>query len=460
MSKPMCIIQSPFETRSGYGDMARDIIRHIIELDLYDVKLISLPWGATPMNALDPIKDAELISRILIPPVQLPKQPELFIQISVPNEFQPMGLYNIGITAGIETTLISVPWIEGCNRMNTIWTISEHSKQVLLSTQAEERNAQGITINSKKVTVPVEVLHNCIHTDIFRKISSNEIPSSIEDMMLNIKEKFTYLFVGHWLKGNMGEDRKNVGLLIKIFCETFRQISSIHKPALILKTSGAGFSLLDREDILNKIKQIRASVGVGCPNVYLLHGELTEQEMNGLYNHPKVKVHVSFTKGEGFGRPLLEAVMSGKPVMASGWSGHLDFLTPEEAILIPGEIKQVEPGAVWENVIIPQSGWFNIDHNAAATALMATFRQYDKFLLNAKRLAKNNIDKFNYDAIKKATSDLIEKYVPEFAVEIPVELPVLKKLGGVSIPPSVTPTLPTLKKVMASGKDEDEAVIE
>lgn len=451
MSKPMCVIQSPFETRSGYGDMARDIIRHIIDLDLYDVKLVSLPWGATPMNALDPIKDVELINRIITPPVQLPRQPELFIQISVPNEFQPMGKYNIGITAGIETTLVSIPWIDGCNRMNVIWTISEHSKQVLLSTQAEERNQQGVVLSTKKLAVPVEVLHNCVHTDVFKTLNFKEMPESVEDMMLGVKEKFNYLFVGHWLKGNMGEDRKNVGLLIKIFCETFKQISSVHKPGLILKTSGAGFSILDREEILSKIKQVRGSVGAGCPNVYLLHGELTEEEMNGLYNHPKVKVHVSFTKGEGFGRPLLEACMSQKPVIASGWSGHLDFLTATESVLVPGALREVEPGAVWENVIIPQSSWFNIDPDAAANALMWTFRKNDEFVAQAKKLAATNRVKFSYDAIKQKTAELLARYVPAFAVEVPVALPTLKKLGGVSIPPvaaaPMSSELPTLKKM-------------
>lgn len=453
MIKPLCVIQSPLECRAGYGDMARDIIRHIIELDLYDVKLISLPWGATPMNALDPIKDKNLIERIVTNASQLPHQPDVFIQISIPNEFQPMGKYNIGITAGIETTMISVPWIQGCNRMNTVWAISEHSKSVILNTIAQEQNPQGQTVVTHKVTIPVEVLHNCVHTDVFKKIEPTEIPDSIRDMMIDVKEKFCYLFVGHWLKGNMGEDRKNVGILINYFCQTFKPISSIHKPALILKTSGAGFSILEREELLNKIRQIRASIGTGCPNVYLLHGELTEEELNGLYNHPKIKAHISFTKGEGFGRPLLEAVMSCKPVIASAWSGQLDFLSPtpeapDGAVLVAGELRQVEPGAVWPDVIIEQSSWFNVDSQMAANAMMAVFRQYDKFLLPAKRLALVNQKRFSYDTIKKKTEELLNKYVPKFATEQQVVLPQLKKLGT---NPQTLPTLnlPTLKRVSA-----------
>lgn len=428
MIKPMCVIQSPLETRSGYGDMSRDICRHIIELDLYDVKLVSMGWGMTPMNALDPEKDTELIKRIVPHPVQLPRQPELFIQISVPNEFQPVGKYNIGITAGIETTAISLPWVQGCNRMNTVWTISQHSKLVIESTGIEERTPDGRTIANHKVTVPVEVLHNCINTEIFKKIPPELIEPKVREMFTKVKEKFAFLFVGHWLQGNIGEDRKNVGLLVSIFCQAFKDTVSTNKPALILKTSGAGFSLLDREDILRKIKDIRSSIGPNCPNVYLIHGELTEAEMNSLYNHPKVKVHISLTKGEGFGRPLLEATQSGKPIIASGWSGPIDFLEKEKCILLPGELKNVDASAVWENVIIPESQWFNVNPDAAGSAMLFAFRKYDNLVLPAKQLAKSVRDKFNYAVIKDRTKDLLEKYVPKMAVPAPVVLPKLNKI--------------------------------
>ncbi|MFN9899011.1 MAG: glycosyltransferase, partial [bacterium] len=155
-----------------------------------------------------------------------------------------------------------------------------------------------------------------------------DILPSIKTVMETIPEKFCYLFVGHWLRGDFGEDRKNVSFLVRVFLETFKQ-TKVAPPALILKTSGGGFSILDKREMLNKIDTIRKQVvleeGQPMPNIYLLHGELTDDEMNSLYNHPKVKAHVSLTKGEGFGRPLLEASISGKPVIASGWSGHMDF---------------------------------------------------------------------------------------------------------------------------------------
>lgn len=429
MNKPLCIIQAPLETRSGYGDMARDIASHFIEMNKFEVRIVSTPWGNTPMNALDANnpRHMEIIKRIIKPPVQLSKQPEVYVQITVPNEFQRIGKFNIGITAGIETTACSLPWIEGCNKMDVIWTISEHSKRVFDMTVVEMKNQTGQTVQTLKVTKPVSVLHNCVHTDIFVG-ESTKILESIDDVLLNVKEKFAFLFVGHWLRGDLGHDRKNVGALVKVFCETFKNTISSKQPALILKTSGAGFSILDREDILNKIKSIRDSIGNNCPKVYLLHGELTDEEMNSLYNHPKVKAHINLTHGEGFGRPMLEATTSEKPLIASGWSGQLDFLNKDEAILISGKLENVHPSSVWENVIIPESQWFIPDYNMAASAMLHVVNNYETLLPKARSLAKKNREHFSYEAIFKKTIDLVEKQVPTFEMEVPLKLPTLKKV--------------------------------
>jgi hypothetical protein len=194
MTKPLCIVQSPYMTRSGYGQMSADICRHIINLDKYDVRLLSMPWGACPYVKLDENnpKDKMLIDRISPIPIQIPRQPELFVQISVPNEFQPVAKFNIGITAGIETDRISAQWIEGCNRMDVIFTISEHSKRVIQETAIEHKDQSGRVLNVLKVTKPVEVLHNCVDTNIFKHIGLSDIPSPVRDTLKNIKEEFCF----------------------------------------------------------------------------------------------------------------------------------------------------------------------------------------------------------------------------------------------------------------------------
>jgi glycosyltransferase involved in cell wall biosynthesis len=429
MSKrPVCIVRAPCETRSGYGDMSRDIIRHIIEYDKFDVLVHSVPWGETPMNALDENnpKDKMIIDRIM-KEVSVEK-PELYVSITIPNEFQPLGKYNIGITAGIETTAASAQWIDGCNRMDLVLTISEHSKGVLKGSRynINRGNTQGVL----ELTKPIEVLHNCIDTNVFGKKAPTD--NAFTKYLDSIPENFCFLFVGHWLRGEYGEDRKNVPMLIKLFLETFKQLKMKQTPALILKTSSAGFSILDREAILDKINQIKSTVqlaqGQVMPNVYLLHGELTEKEMNTLYNHSKVKAHISLTKGEGFGRPLLEASVSGKPVIASGWSGHLDFLDKEKALLVGGELKPVHESAIWEGIIIKEATWFSPDVGQAMNGMAAIAMNYNDYKSKAYDLAVENRKKFSYEAIKQRTFELLDQYVPEFPKDVEIVLPKLNKV--------------------------------
>jgi len=429
--KPLCIVRAPVSTHSGYGEMSRDIIRHLIEWNKFEVQVHSINWGDTPMNALDinNSRDKMILDRIV--PEVFPRKPDIYISISVPTEFWALGKYNIGITAGIETTLASPPWVQGCNKMNLILCISKHAQDVFQFTQWTEQGPIG---ESKlKVIPPVEVLHNCINSHVFKKIAGNAgISPALDTVFESIPEKFNYLFVGHWLRGDLGEDRKNVGFLIKLFCEVFKQEQFTDKPGLILKTSGGTYSILDQEEVLKKIKAIRANIilkeGEVLPNVYVIHGELTDSEMNSMYNHTKVKAHVTFTKGEGFGRPLLEACMSGKPIIATGWSGHLDFLNPDQAVLVAGELKPVHPSSVWENVIMKEAQWFAPDINHGANALAAVFASYPEFKTRANALTKQNRELFSYRKIRQDLWTLLTKYLPEFTPDpiiVPIALPAL-----------------------------------
>jgi len=188
--------------------------------------------------------------------------------------------------------------------------------------------------------------------------------------------------------------------------------------------------------------------GEELPNIYLLHGDLTENEMSSLYNHSKVKVHVSFTKGEGFGRPLLEASLTGKPIIAPGWSGHLDFLDAENTILLGGQLTDVHPSAFMDKTIIQGSKWFSCDPNMAATAMVELFNNYAPWKKKAAITAKNNKENFNYKKIQQKTWELLDKYVPEF--EEPVQpmklnLPKLKKVGETEETRKLQ--LPKLKKI-------------
>ena len=263
-----------------------------------------------------------------------------------------MGNYNIGITAAIETTHSPLDWIHGCNRMDLIIVPSEHSKKSLVDTVYNEAdNNTKQLIAQHRIQKPVEILFEGFDEFDF----GTETVVHISELDA-IKEDFAFLFVGHWLRGDLGEDRKNVGMMIKTFAMAFKNEKV--KPALILKTSTAGFSIMDRERLISKIRETLGKDYKSVP-VYLLHGDLTSAQMNGLYEHPKVKAMLNFTKGEGFGRPLLEFSLTGKPVIVSNWSGHLDFLK-SGAVLLEGELKEVHESAA-DNFLLKEAKWFNVN---------------------------------------------------------------------------------------------------
>jgi hypothetical protein len=414
MSKPLAVVSCPVDTYSGYGARARDFVKALIATDRYDVKLLSQRWGNTRFGYLKDHKENELITRII---PNMTTKPDVWIQITVPNEFQPVGKFNIGVTAGMETTLVHPSWIEGCNRMNVIFTSSVHSKQVFQQTKADVKDKQGKVVKIIKLEKPVEVLFEGADLNkYFAKPSTN---FNLKD----IKEQFCYLFVGHWLQGELGQDRKNVGYTIKAFLETFKNKPT--PPALILKTQQVGTSILDRSTILKKINEIKNTVKGKLPNIYLVHGDLTDEEVNELYNHPKIKAMLSFTKGEGFGRPLLEFSLTGKPIIASGWSGQVDFLDRENSILIGGNLTNVNKSAAVKDMILEQSQWFTPDDSQVGNALLQVYKKYKNYIIPAKRLKNINKQKFSFDAMQKLLDSYLSGYVPEFPKLVDLKLPSL-----------------------------------
>ena len=410
--KPLFLISCPFDTYSGYGARSRDVVKAIIETNKYNVKLISQPWGNTKFGFCKDNPEFEFLYQYVLNE-QLIDKPEIWAQITVPNEFKPMGKYNIGFTAGIETTIVSGEWIEGMNRMDLNIVSSEHSKQSFLnSVYKNSQNNQELRINK-----PIEVLFEGVNIE---KYFEDNSPCLID---FNIKESFAYLFVGHWLQGELGEDRKNVGLLVKAFYETFK--NKRKKPALILKTSGANSSYIDRNDIIRKIKRIKNSVNSkDLPNIYLLHGDFTDEEMNSLYNHSKVRAMVSLTKGEGFGRPLLEFSLTKKPIITTNWSGQIDFLNPEFTTLLNGELKNVHPSAA-NNMILKESQWFYPNHAQINSSLINVFENYKKHADNAKRQAYYSKTNFSWGNMKDKLDNLLLTNIPEFPKELELTIPEL-----------------------------------
>ena len=434
----MILVTAPVETRSGYGNHSRDICQALIEMDKYDVRIQSVRWGSTPPNALEkdnPIHQ-EINKRILRQP-SLEKQPDLHLHIVIPNEFQAIGKINIGMTAGIEHTIPPASWVEGCNRMDMVVFTSEFSRNGFASVTFDklDNNSKQV-VGQLKLEKPTEVLFEGADTNIYKEV--NEISPTLSGKFSKIEEDFCFLFVGHWLSGNLGEDRKDIGMLLKVFYTIFK--NKKNQPALILKTSGAGFSIMDRNEMMKKIKLVRDNMkGDKLPNVYLLHGDLTDEEMNQMYNHPKVKAHLTFTHGEGFGRPMLEATLSGKPMLAPISTGQADFLHKEYTVELPHEMTKVPASAFPKDYGNSEALWSTVNYGMAGKLMEDVYQNYDKYKLKAKKQMIVNKEMFSHEAMKQKLEDIISPLISKIPQPVELKLPSLKKE-----PKKLK--LPTLKK--------------
>lgn len=407
------VIASPVATQSGYGHHAREIITNLIEQrgTEWDIKLVSLPWGHTPMTY--PIS-TDLQLRII--PLPLQEQPDIWVQISVPTELQAIGKYNIGVTAGTEGDICPAEWIDKINALQLTIVPSEFTKKTFEDTAKK---------HGKQITTNLVVIPEYFDETVY----NNKTITTSFDILDSIPESFAFLSVGHWLQGQAGEDRKNISGVIHCFFETYK--NKKNTPALILKCSGATYSIMDRMEIENKINQIRDMFGnAKLPNIYLLHGELSDDEMNALYNHSKVKAMFSLTKAEGFGRPLLEFATTGKPIIAPHYSGQADFLKKDFICAIPGQLTPIHPSAQ-NDFLIADAKWFSPDYAYAGKMLEDVVKNYKQWLDLAKRqryFVNSTFTKTAVSEVYKSVLSIVDETVSKIPKAVELKLPQLKKI--------------------------------
>jgi glycosyltransferase involved in cell wall biosynthesis len=422
------IIASPVATQSGYGHHAREVIANFIEQrgKEWDIKLLSLPWGHTPFTYPIP---QDWNQRII--PLPLTYQPDIWVQITVPNEFQAVGKYNIGVTAGTEGDICPEKWIDNLNSMQLVIVPSEFTRTVFENTAKKHNKA----ITTRIAVVP-EYFDETIYT--------NKVQDSLE-ILNQIPESFAFLSVGHWLQGQIGEDRKNISGLIHCFFNTYKNQKDA--PALILKSSGATYSVMDRMEIENKINQIQDMFpNTNLPNIYLLHGDLADEEMNLLYNHSKVKAMISFTKSEGFGRPLLEFSTTGKPIIAPHYSGPADFLKKDFICALPGGLNEIH-GSAQNEFLIKEAKWFTPDYGYAGKMMKEVQKNYKKWQELAKRqryFVNSTFTKTAVAAVYENVLNIIDGALSSVPAQVQLNLPSLTKKQDA---PKLV--LPKLKKVEA-----------
>ena len=404
------LLKGPVLTQSGYGHHTRTVLRALqTRSDLFDIYLHPLAWGHTGWLWEDN-EERCAIDDLLTKTIAYSNAGARFdmsIQVTIPNEWEQLAPINIGVTAGIETTKIAPNWIKKSALMDKIVTISRHSKDTFVNTVYTAADQQGEE-KDFKVETPVEyVSYPC---RIFKP----------EKLDLNLTTDFNFLTVAQL------SARKNVNQLVESFVQKFKDNENV---GLIIKANTAKNSLIDRNHTLANFKKTFRDLKPYKCKLYLLHGYLTDKQMAGLYTHPKVKAMISTSHGEGFGLPLFEAAYYGLPVVATNWSGHLDFLyMPQKQK--DGKIKKkhmfgkinytmrpIQKEAVWDGVLEKDSMWAYPEAASVRMNLAKAYDENDHYKKRAKTLQKWLKKEFTEEKKYEEFLSFLEEYTTSFEKE-------------------------------------------
>lgn len=414
--KRKLIFRGPVLTASGYGVHSRMILKPILESEEFDVTVISTNWGVTPVirNNNDPF--IERVRQLSL--VQPTGDYDISIQVTIPQEFQRMARWNIGVTAGIETDRASLEWITKSNEnIDLIVVPSEHAARTFAGVVYQDNNGQQIRLQK-----PVVKMFEGVNTKIY-----NTEPVREGVKQFDLKGEFNFISVGLGFDKGIGEDRKNLTTLVKWFCEQFK---GNDKVSLVLKSSIVGYSVVDLKHIKLRIDEIKKMVGCGeFPRIQLIHGFLSDEEMAALYKHPSVKAYITLTHGEGYGLPIIEAAACGLPVIATDWSGHQDFLNiagVRKFVALPVELKDIPDACVWENILVKGSKWAYPIEQQAKMLMSKVQMSYEKPKQWADDLAKHIAENFSIEKMNVLVKDVLSKD-PALSVERKVDG---KKISG------------------------------
>jgi hypothetical protein len=394
------LVKGPALSLSGYGEQARFALRSLKEREDIDLYFINIPWGRTGQFASDKKEEQwlkSLIEKTKAFVEQNKGRPsfDVSIQVTIPNEFEQIAPINIGYTAGMETTKVSPQWIEKSNKMTKIIVPSKHSKEVFEQTVYKGTiENTGETIEFRLKT-PVEVC-------AFPALEKEQ-----KEIDLDLPTEWNFLSVAQW------GPRKNVEATLNNFLMEFKD----QEVGLVLKVNFTKNSVMDKLMIEKKVQsiisQFKSNNGDVKCKVYVLHGNLTDEEMRGLYRHPKIKAFITTSHGEGFGLPMFEAAIEELPMIAPSWSSYVDFLFAPKKIKgnkeknkphftkIDYELKKVQKEAVWEGVIEKDAQWCFVKDHGVRAAMREVFKNYGPKLSDAKKLSKYILENFSNDSQKQ-----------------------------------------------------------
>jgi glycosyltransferase involved in cell wall biosynthesis len=383
--KKKVLLRAPVLTQSGYGVHARQIAKWLLSRQDVDLQVQALPWGDTPW-LIDKEAHGGFIGQLMertVDPTGV--KYDVSIQLQLPNEWDPrLARKNIGVTAGVETDVCNPAWIGNCNSMSAVAVPSSHAEKCIRA--------------SGRITTPMYVI-----PEAYSEAITQRVTTKVDD--LTFSTPFNFLFFGQVTGNNPENDRKNFFYTIKWFCENFSHDDDV---GLIVKTNTGRNTKIDRKVVVQMLNNLLGEVRKSsAPKIHLLHGDMNDAEVASLYRHPQVKALVSLTRGEGYGLPILEAAASGLPVIATGWSGHMDFMSHGKFINVSYKVDKVHPSRVDSNIFMPNAQWAHPSEEDFKKKI-TKFRNASEVPLQwAKDLQKIILQKYSLESVNRKYDSLL-----------------------------------------------------
>lgn len=376
MSKRKILVRGPALSRSGYGEHCRSVLRALRSDERNDVYLLNVGWGNSGWIAED-TEEREWIDNTIMHTARAVQSGVrdfvTSIQIQLPSEWQKLCQYNIGVTAGVETTKAPDSWNTACLDMDRIIVPSQHSK----------------TCFSKEVQENVEVINFPARKTRAKKID------------FNLKTDFNFFTVAQW------NPRKNLEQTVASFIQEFQN----EQVGLIIKTGIAGGSHIDREQTKERLEMLlsHANKDRKC-KIYLFHGSLSDEEMVSLYKNKNVSAYITTSHGEGFGLPVFEAAQHGVPVIAPNWGGIKDF-SNGSFVELEYEEKELEEHQVWEGILEADSKWCFPKTDSVRTQMREVYNNLNKYKKIAKTLQNTISENFTEQSVYLCYNNVIDDVV-------------------------------------------------
>jgi glycosyltransferase involved in cell wall biosynthesis/SAM-dependent methyltransferase len=359
-TKPGINVVGYLSSERGVGEAARQV-------------LAALQGGGVPTAEIDSPTEPERIDPVL-GELREEDHPYDFNLICVNADMLPLVAKGLGkdffdhrSSAGLwfwEVSHFPEQWRQAFDYVDEVWVATEHVAEAL---------RPHSTIPVHTIRVPV----------------TPGAPAEASRAELGMPEGFCFLFLFDYRSVFR---RKNPLGLVEAFRRAFDPGAG---PSLVIKSICGDEFPAEREALAEAVRD--------RPEIHLVEETVSREMKDAMI--ASCDCYVSLHRSEGLGLTMAEAMYFGKPVIATAYSGNLDFMTEENSFLVPHAMAEIGPGA---DPYPPEKEWAEPDLDRAAALMRQAFEQPEEAARRGERAAGDIRRTHSPEAASTAIQERIE----------------------------------------------------